>query len=308
MAARVHRLHCEPWLPGATALRAYLLAAVLLLAAAASASGQQHMRGRLLDVDSNEPVAAGHLQLLALDSTVVASTMSDAQGNWRLEVPRPGRYFVAARHPGYQSWTSAPVDIAAGDQLNAVFHIKRAAVRLDPLEVRAEAVRQYLETSGFFERQRSNFGHFVTPEAIEKRQAARVTDLLTAIPGVQRVALAGGSVGPAQIQLRGSSLSQGGLCRPRIFVDGLMYSTGDSRPIRRNDADATERAEEDLLRRMDQAISLDDLGHPSIIAGIEVYRSASQVPVQFGGTSVDTLCGVIVIWTHTGRMRAGERS
>ena len=69
-----------------------------------------------------------------------------------------------------------------------------------------------------------------------------------------------------------------------------------------------ERAEEDLLRRMDQAISLDDLGHPSIIAGIEVYRSASQVPVQFGGTSVDTLCGVIVIWTHTGRMRAGERS
>ena len=307
MTVAVQWLHREPWLPGAATLR-FLLTAALLLTGRGDVSGQQHMRGRLLDVDSNQPIAAGYLQLLALDSTVVASTMSDAQGNWRLVVPRPGRYFVAARHPGYQPWTSAAVDVAAGDQLNAVFHIKRLAVRLDPIEVRAEAVRQYLEVSGFFERQRGNFGHFMTPEAIEKRQASRVTDLLTAIPGVQRVALTGGSVGPAHIQLRGSSLSQGGLCRPRIFVDGLMYSTGDSRPIRRTDADATERADEDLLRRMDQAISLDDLGHPSIIAGIEVYRSASQVPVQFGGTSVDTLCGVIVIWTHTGRMRAGERS
>ena len=305
MTVRVHRLH---WDSGAKALRVYLLAAALLLAGTDGASGQQHMRGRLLDVDSNEPVAAGSLELLAEDSSIVARTMSDAEGNWRLDVPRPGRYYVVARHPGYQPWTSTPVDVAAGDGLNAVFHIKRLAVKLDPIEVRAEAVRQYLEVSGFFERQRSNFGHFLTPEAIQKRQATRVTDLLTAIPGVQRVALAGGSVGPAQIQLRGSSLSQGGLCRPRVFVDGLMYSTGDSRPIRRNDADATERAEDDLLRRMDQAISLDDLGHPSIIAGIEVYRSASQVPVQFGGTSVDTLCGVIVIWTHTGRMRAGERS
>lgn len=305
MTVRVHRLHRDS---GATALRVYLLAATLLLAGAADASGQQHMSGRLLDVDSNEPIAAGSIELLAEDSSIVARAMSDAQGHWRLDVPRPGRYYVTASHPGYQRWTSAAVDVAAGDQLNAVFHIQRLAVRLDPIEVRAEAVRQYLEASGFFERQRSNFGHFVTPEAIEKRQAARVTDLLTAIPGVQRVALAGGSVGPAQIQLRGSSLSQGGLCRPRVFVDGLMYSSGDSRPVRRNDADATERAEEELLRRMDQAISLDDLGHPSIIAGIEVYRSASQVPVQFGGTSVDTLCGVIVIWTHTGRMRSDERS
>ena len=307
MSVRDQGLHREPWRPNAMALRVSLLAA-LLLAGARDVSGQQHLRGRLLDVDSNEPVASGFLELLAEDSSIVARTMSDADGNWRLDVPRPGRYYVAAKHPGYQPWTSAPVDIAAGDQLNAVFHIERLAVRLDPIEVRAEAVRQYLEVSGFFERQRSNFGHFVTPEAIQKRQAARVTDLLTAIPGVQRVALAGGSVGPAQIQLRGSSLSQGGLCRPRVFVDGLMYSYGDSRPIRRTDADATERAEDDLLRRMDQAISLDDLGHPSIIAGIEVYRSASQVPAQFGGTSVETLCGVIVIWTHTGRMRTGERS
>jgi hypothetical protein len=86
-----------------------------------------------------------------------------------------------------------------------------------------------------------------------------------------------------------------------------MYSRGDARPVQRRDGDATERAEEDLMRRMDQALSLDDIGHPSTIAAIEVYRSASQIPVQFGGSSVETLCGVIVIWTRTGRMRLGGR-
>jgi hypothetical protein len=84
-----------------------------------------------------------------------------------------------------------------------------------------------------------------------------------------------------------------------------MYSYGDSRPLQRSESAATER--EDIFQRMDQALSLDDIGHPSTIAAIEVYRSASQVPAQFGGTSVETLCGVIVVWTHTGRMRAGSR-
>jgi hypothetical protein len=176
-------------------------------------------------------------------------------------------------------------------------------VRLDPIDVRARGLREYLDYSGFYERQRGNFGHFVTPEDVDRRQASRVTDLLVAIPGVQRVYVTGGSVGPSQIQLRGSSLSQGGACRPRVFVDGLMYSRGDSRPLRRRDGQATEEEVDDLARRMDEALSLDDIGHPSTIAGIEVYRSASQVPVQFGGTSVETLCGVIVIWTRTGRMR-----
>ena len=76
-------------------------------------------------------------------------------------------------------------------------------------------------------------------------------------------------------------------------------------PSRTRESDATERASNDVFERMDQAQSIDDIGHPSTIAAIEVYRSAVQVPVQFGGASVETLCGVIAIWTRTGRMRGG---
>lgn len=275
------------------------LAALLLQAAKENASAQQ-VRGRLLDVESNRPIASAVLTLLAADSSVVTTAMSDAEGHWRLDAPRPGSYYVVARRLGYRPWMSAAFSLQAGAEWTPVFHLQAVPVALDPVRARAVAMRRNLELNGFFERQKGNFGHFLSPEAIDRRQAARITDLLTPIPGVQLVVGGSGNVGPAQIALRGSSLTDGALCRPRVFVDGLMYARGDSRPIRVRESDATERAT-DLELRMDQALSLDDIGHPSTIAGIEVYRSATQVPVQFGGTSVETLCGVIVIWTRTGR-------
>lgn len=275
-----------------------IIGALLSLAVTQAASAQQ-VRGRLLDVDSRSPIPAGIVMLHTADSNVVMRAVSAADGRWTLVAARPGVYYVSVRRLGYQPWVSGTMQLDAGAELDSEVHLRVLAVQLDPVRARAVATRQQLEYSGFFERQQGNFGHFVTPEAIERRQAARITDLLTLIPGVQLVAGGSGSVGPAQIGLRGSSLTDGALCRPRVFVDGLMYSRGDSRRVRGRESNATER--EDLEQRMDQALSLDDIGHPSTIAGIEVYRSATQVPVQFGGTSIETLCGVIVIWTHSGR-------
>jgi hypothetical protein len=208
-------------------------------------------------------------------------------------------YQIAAVRIAYEPWVSGPFEIVAGDDLQSVFHLRPLAIVLDPIEVRAAALRQHLASAGFYDRQRGNFGHFIGPDDIDKRAASRVTDLLTAIPGVNLASTTEGGVGPRHVQLRGSNLSQGGLCRPRVFVDGLMYSRGDSRPVRLREGEESEQFV-DRLQRMDQGLSLDDIGHPSVIAAVEVYRSASQVPVQFGGASTETLCGVIVIWTRTG--------
>lgn len=279
--------------------RACVVAALLLHAAMAHA-GAQRVRGRLVELGTNRPIAGGVVTLRAADSAVVATAASDADGHWRLDAPRPGVYHVAARRLGYQPEVSGAMELQAGAEWNPVLRLRAVPVALDPVAAHAVAIRRTLELNGFFERQQGNFGHFVTPEAIERRQAARITDLLTPIPGVQLVVAGSGNVGPAQIALRGSSLTDAALCRPRVFVDGLMYARGDSRPVRVRDAAASER-ETDLEQRMDHALSLDDIGHPSTVAAIEVYRSATQVPAQFGGTSVETLCGVIVIWTRTGR-------
>lgn len=287
------------------AIRALLVGAGLGLSmlAAPRAAGQE-LRGQLVDLETDQPVALGLIALLTPDSTRIGTAVSDPDGRWTLEVPEPGTYLVAAEAMGYQSWVAGPVQLGSDGDLNSVFHLQPDPIVLDEVEVRARAARRYLDYAGFFDRQRSNFGHFMAPGDIERRQAGTVTELLTHVPGVRRLSPAGGSVGPMQIQLRGSNLSQGGTCRPRVFVDGLIYNYGDSRPVEFDEEQATE-FEEDIERRLDQALSLDDIGHPSTILAIEIYRSASQVPVRFGGTSRQTLCGVIVVWTRTGRSSGG---
>jgi carboxypeptidase family protein/TonB-dependent receptor-like protein len=277
------------------------LTTLLVALAGAQPAGAQHLRGRLLDLESNEPLVAGFVTLMGANGTTLVTALSDREGSWVLAVPGPGSYYVAAKRVGYRPWVAGPLNVKAGDELSSVFHLERVPVTLDPVEVRAQATKRFLELAGFYDRQRADFGHYITPEDIDKRHAARITDLLSGLPGVTIVAPTKGSVGPLSIQLRGSNLSEGGLCRPRIFVDGLLYARGDARPKRRDNAQAIERSIEDEIQRLDQGLSIDDIGHPSIIAAIEVYRSATQVPVQFGGTSVETLCGVIVVWTRTGK-------
>ncbi len=193
-----------------------------------------------------------------------------------------------------------------GGDATFVYHLRSAAVPLDPLEISAAATERYLGLRGFYKRQRTDFGHFIEPEDIERRQATRITDLLRTIPGVRIVST--GEIGSSYIQLRGTNLSSGGICRPRIFVDGLMFMPGDGHAKTIYDFRNTERLfEENPELRLNDILAIDDIGHPSTIAAMEVYRSGAQVPVQFGGTGIQTQCGVIVIWTRVGRMGTGGR-
>jgi hypothetical protein len=277
----------------------------LLLAVMAPGEGvsAQRLSGRLLDLFSNVPLGSGVLTVRTADQRVVQSALSDEGGHWSFELPGPGVYYVEAARMGYQAWLAGPVEVTAEDDLSFVYHLRPQPIQLDPIEVTVAATRRHLETAGFYDRQRADFGTFLGPEEIEKRRSApRFTALLLGLPGVRLVTLSTGSVGPRFVQLRGSNLSFGGICRPRVYVDGILYALGDSRPVPLEQNEETEFQEE-ILQRMDQGLSLDDIGAPGDIAGIEIYRSASQVPAQFGGTSVNTLCGVIVVWTKRGFVR-----
>lgn len=282
------------------------LTTLLVALADIQSAGAQRLRGRLLDLETNQPLVAGLVTLMTADRASLITAVTDTGGNWEFEVPAAGLYLIAARRLGYQPWVAGPVDATPGTDLEFAFHLRRLPVQLNPVEVTAEALRRYLVSTGFYDRQRSDFGHFLTPERIERRQATRITDLLTSLPGVRLIMPSSGSAGPRSVQLRGSNLSQGTICRPRVFVDGIIFAQGDAQPrSARERTPETERAAEQI-RRMEQGVSLDDIGHPSTIAAIEVYRSATQVPVQFGGTSVETLCGVIVVWTRSGNLRSGN--
>lgn len=263
----------------------------------ASGAHAQSLRGRLLDVRTEEPLGAGILTLLTEDSSTVVTAVTDAQGHWHIAAPEPGMYYILAKRLGYEPWVAGPVEVHAGEDLNSVFHLRPLPVRLDPIEVTAEALERRLELAGFYNRQRADFGHFMTPEEIEHRSASALSDLLSAIPGVQLIS--SGLVGSRSIQLRGSFLSHGGVCRPRVYVDGLIFLRGDSRPKRMgsNQGAATEMADSAFFQ---ETLRIDDIAHPSTVAAIEIYRSGVQTPAQFGGASRETQCGVIVIWTRAG--------
>ncbi len=283
------------------------LALLLTLVAVTSASGQR-LRGRLLDLETNEPISDGVLTLLTEDGTRVATAVTDENGGWHLATPGPGVYLVEAKRLGYQPWIDGPFEFKAGDLWESVYHLRPLAVALDPVEVTAEATQRYLELVGFYERQRADFGHYITREQIERRQGSTVTDLLVTVPGVRLVPAADGT-GRLFVQMRGSALSRGDICQPRIFVDGLIFSRGDSRPIGVDEWGNPEINYEGNTRGMMVTwdMGLNDVGHPSSIAGIEVYRSGSQVPVKFGGTGIETQCGVIVIWTRVGELKRQGR-
>ena len=136
----------------------------------------------------------------------------------------------------------------------------------------------------------------------------RVADLLTAAHAITLSRPAPRAVRAWLCsRLRRSHLSQGRLCRPRIFVDGLIYNRGDSRMVGVDDWGNPTTGEDTVGSMSYYELNIDDIAHPSSIAGIEVYRSSAQVPVQFGGGSIQTQCGVIVIWTKVGRIRRRRR-
>ena len=280
-----------------------VIATIVLATTSANVAAAQRLQGRLLDLDSDQPISAGILTLLTENGERMVTTVTDEDGHWVLDAPRPGHYYIEARRIGYQPWIGGPVDLKIGDDWTSVYHLQPLAVMMDPVEISAQATERYLELTGFYDRQRADFGHYITPDDIERRQASRVSELLAPLPGVSLVG-SGSGLSKRYIHMRGSHLSQGGLCRPRVFVDGLIYNRGDSRMVGVDDwgNPVTATSDDAIATFRETELNIDDIAHPSSIAAIEVYRSGTQVPVHFGGGSVQTQCGVIVVWTKVGRM------
>ncbi len=91
------------------------------------------------------------------------------------------------------------------------------------------------------------------------------------------------------------------MCEPRVLIDGLIVIRGDSKPPRRPGRAREGEVEDPFDDPRTPEPSLDDVVNPETVEGIEVYRTAAQVPAEFGGSGIFTRCGVLVIWTRRGR-------
>ena len=123
--------------------------------------------------------------------------------------------------------------------------------------------------AGFYRRRSTGSGRFFTAEEIDRRNPARMTDLLRGVPGIsvsaQRTAM-------NSVRLRGSR------CAPVVFLDGHGLTA----------------AEFDL-----------DGVDPRSFEGIEVYSGGASVPVEFQRTfRMSSSCGTILLWSKRGEPRA----
>jgi len=139
---------------------------------------------------------------------------------------------------------------------------------------------RHLELRGYYERrdigEKLGMGVFFDQKEIRRRGSIRVTHLLGQLNGVRADCRGYGNRCQIVMTRGSSSLSSmvpGGGCRnTNVWVDGAH-----------------------VIRDNQPAESIDNFVSPSEIAGLEVYRSAAEVPAEFGGSVGQ--CGAIVIWT-----------
>jgi len=195
------------------------------------------------------------------------SAESNERGEFILGGLVAGEQLLRVRRLGFRP-DSITVVATPGKVAPVSIVLERVAVELAAVTVRGN--RELIgPMGGFYRRRATGSGRFFTRDDIEKRNPARMTDLLRAVPGLnvssQRTAM-------SNVRLRGAR------CAPVVFLDGHGLTAGEF------DLDAVD---------------------PRSFDGIEVYSGGASVPVEFQRTfRMSSSCGTILLWSKRGEPRA----
>jgi outer membrane receptor protein involved in Fe transport len=188
---------------------------------------------------------------------------SNDSGSYHIAAMGVGSVKLFARRVGFAPETVSVV-VAAGAVTRADFVMAATALTLPAAEVVADPTRGKM---GPFNRRKSRgVGAFVTRAEIEKRQPGTMSELLRYLPGVAVTQKMAGEPQPVHME-RSVRSSMQASCVVQLYVDGHPYPNGN----------------------------VDDFS-PALIEGVEVYRSASEIPADF--RTRDATCGLIALWTR----------
>lgn len=218
----------------------------------------QVITGKVLDARTGDPIEAMDVIVRDLNGEPVGRTLSDEDGRFGTVVEQPGLYRVAVARFGYDSTATANLAVSPEQNLYVELRVQPAALGLDPITVTAPRVLPYLESTGFYDRERRGFGSFLGPRDLERIPGAFPSQLLRRVAGV--------TVTRGRIYMRGQTGFMGGPCSPEIILDYMTL----------------------------RGTSLDDVVRAYDIEAIEVYKGPASVPPQWRDAAT---CGVIVVWT-----------
>jgi hypothetical protein len=212
--------------------------------------------------------------------------ITDSAGAFRLDSVPAGSQTLVARGIGLVPYR-AVVDVFPGSPVRHDVTLAPFVAALDTVRVRVDRVTDSWR-SGFNLRRTRGHGEFLDEDEISVRNPQQVSDLFRDMPGID--ILTWGAFG-RKVVMRGRA---GGLfCIPAVYVDGLRFYTGQSRP-------ASSAA--DLMEYTGTA-DLEFVVNPRDIKAVEVYSHDSSIPVEYDDPRDG--CGSIVIWT--GARRSSRR-
>lgn len=226
-------------------------------------------------------------------SVLVWGTGLDAQTNARgafsLDSLPGGTHTLEVRAVGFAP-VQRVVHLAERRPVEVTMQLGERAVALPTVAVRGRPSAQ-IRMTRFYERMRDsergiNRGYFVTPEDMERRKPAFVTQMLDGYPGIT---ILKDPFDPGKTQvggpLRTGISNQDQRCVMNIFVDGIraVPRFGESAGMGAGGRFATDE-------------TIDKLVDPSTVAAIEIYPHPVSAPPQY--QPLNGRCGVILIWTR----------
>ena len=198
----------------------------------------------------------GGVELAVLGTEVRAITSES--GLFALEGVPPGERTVKLHYLGAES-KEVGVQVEPYQTTSVTLVVEMKVIPVAELEVTVDQRIPVSKLTGFYRRMENSPGYFVTRDDIDRLHPARTTSILRRVPGLDIGKRTRAGFTPVTMSRRKG-------CVPQFYVDGARAPFFDVDNIQ-----------------------------PHEIAGIEVYRGNSEVPIRFKHRE---RCGVIVIWTR----------
>ena len=174
------------------------------------AMAQRNITGKVLESDSQEPVAKTTVRLLKKDSTMVTGALTDLNGLFRVKAPAAGTYIVQVTCVGFKPFTktikvSADKDVALG-----TIDLKPDAIMLKGATVTGQAAKVTVKEDTFV----YNASAYRTPEG------SVIEELVRKLPGAQ-------VDDDGKVTINGKEVK-------KILIDGKEFMTGDTKTAMKN--------------------------------------------------------------------------
>jgi hypothetical protein len=268
------------------------LLGLLLFTPAAPA---QEIRGVILDITSEEPLASAVVMLLDGEGVLHESVLSDTAGGFAFRIPRTDSLRLRVQRYGFATVQSITLRLSTRDSLQLEIRMRPAPIPVAGVTA-TRAVARSRNLEGFLVRQRMGYGKYLGPGDIARIRPRSTMTLLAAVPGSPIVS--GGSGLGIVARSRDARSEPGmlrGTCVPTVYVDGLVLR---GEPVSQERwPDISDPA--DAAHTREPGVRVESVVAARTVRAVEVYQRPAHAPPEFQRPLMAE-CPVILIWTDYG--------